>query len=195
MPSLDEKRRTPCAPAPGVSTASATENLPQAHLPPTLNLATEEGADPGSPKNEFDPCQNAKPCSPFFNHDTPRCSVDNFRSKTSLHVSVRDLEAQNGLTPCDTPEARPSPGEKGTLKPWATSTNIFGREKSRCLTKPKQRGCDCMSNLPKRQRLLIKILIALVIVGAMVGIGVGISLKVGGTVYKDQNSTAKIGSV
>jgi uncharacterized membrane-anchored protein YitT (DUF2179 family) len=52
-----------------------------------------------------------------------------------------------------------------------------------------------MSNLPKRQKLLLKILIALVIVGAMVGIGVGISLRVGGGVYKDQNSTSKIGTV
>ena len=52
-----------------------------------------------------------------------------------------------------------------------------------------------MSNMPKRQKLLIKLFIALVIIGAMVGIGVGISLKVGGGVYKDQNSTAKIGSV
>jgi len=52
-----------------------------------------------------------------------------------------------------------------------------------------------MSNLPKRQKLMIKLLVALVIVGAMVGIGVGISLRVGGGVYKNENSTAKIGNV
>lgn len=72
---------------------------------------------------------------------------------------------------------------------------MFGKEKSRCLTKPKPRGCHCMANMPKGQKLLIKFLIALLIVGAMVGIGVGISLKVGGGVYKNQNSTAKIGNV
>lgn len=52
-----------------------------------------------------------------------------------------------------------------------------------------------MSNMPKRQKLLIKLLIALVVIGAMIGIGIGISLKVGGRVYKNQNSTAKIGTV
>lgn len=41
----------------------------------------------------------------------------------------------------------------------------------------------------------MKLVIALVIVGAMVGIAVGISLKVGGEVYKDENSTSKIGDV
>jgi hypothetical protein len=72
---------------------------------------------------------------------------------------------------------------------------MFGREKSRCPTKPKPRRCRCMSGLPKRQRLLIKLLIALVVIGAMVGVGVGISLRVGGGVYKSQNTTSEIGSV
>jgi hypothetical protein len=195
MPSLEEKPLTSSAPAPIHSTTSSTENLSRSQIPPALKVATEKDAGLEAPTNEFDPCQNAKPCSPFYNHDTPRCSMDNFKSKTSLHVSIRDLEAQNGLTPSHTTDPRPSPGDTGTLKPWTTNTNIFGREKSRCLTKPKQRGCNCMSNLPPRQKLLIKILIAFLVVGAMVGVGVGISLKVGGRVYKNQNSTASIGSV
>lgn len=192
MPSLDEKRLLTSAPA--ISTTSLSQTLPRAPTLAALSTAKETGSDPESPKHEFDPCQNAKPCSPFFNHDTSRCSWDNFRSKSSLHVSIRDLEAQNALTPCDTPEAQPNPSTR-VHKPWTTRSNIFGREKSRCLTKPRQRGCHWLSNLPKRQKLLIKILIALVIVGAMIGVGVGISLKVGGRVYKDRNSTAQIGSV
>jgi hypothetical protein len=194
MPSLSEKRLTLSAP-PANSTTSSTENLRPSHVPPTLNLDAEKDAQVDPPHHEFDPCQNAKPCSPFYNHDTPRASMDYFKSKSSLHVAVRDLEAQNGLTPSQSTQARPNPGDTGTLKPWTTPTSIFGRDKSRCLTKPKPRGCSCVSNLPKRQKLLLKILIALVIVGAMVGIGVGISLRVGGGVYKDQNSTSKIGTV
>ena len=195
MSSLEEKPLTFSTAAPTHSTASSTDDLPRSQIAQPLNIAAEKPSCLEGPKNEFDPCQNAKPYSPFYNHDTPRCSMDNFKSKTSLHVSIRDLEAQNGLTPSPTTDPRPSPGEAGTLKPWTTNTSIFGREKSRCLTKPKQRGCHCMSSLPTRQKLLIKILIAFLIVGAMVGIGVGISLKVGGRVYKNQNSTAKIGSV
>ncbi|KAF7506362.1 hypothetical protein GJ744_011828 [Endocarpon pusillum] len=195
MPSFDEKPLTTSVRPPAASTTSSSDKLPRVHLLPAHNyLASKEGSL-CPPKGEFDPCQTSNPCSPFYNHDTPRGSMDNFKSKSSLHVSVRDLEAQNGLTPSQTNDPRPSPADGGALKPWTTSMGILGREKSRCLTKPKQRGCHCMSNLPKSQRFLIKLLIALVIVGAMVGIGVGISLKVGGGVYKNQNSTAKIGNV
>jgi hypothetical protein len=195
MPFFDEKPLTSSCLPPANSTTSSSDNLPPSHLPPALNPTSEKECGLNPPKHDFDPCQTANPCSPFYNHDTPRASIENYKSKSSLHVSVRDLEAQNGLTPSQTIDARPNPGDAGTLRPWTTSTSIFGREKSRCLTKPKPRGCHCMSNMPKRQKLLIKLLIALVVIGAMIGIGIGISLKVGGRVYKNQNSTAKIGTV
>lgn len=121
--------------------------------------------------------------------------MDHSKGKSSFHLSVRDLEAQKGLAASHTTVAQRSPSDGGTLKPWSKSIALFGKEKSPCLTKPKPRGCHCMSNLSRMQRLLIKFVIALVIVGAMVGIGVGISLRVGGGVYKNQNSTAKIGNV
>jgi hypothetical protein len=195
MPSLDEKPLTSSALAPANSATSSSDNLPRVHLQPNGNSAASKEPRLSNPNHDFDPCQTSNPCSPFYNHDSPRASMDNFKSKSSLHVSVRDLEAQSGLTPSQTNDPRPSPADGGTLKPWTTGTSMFGREKSRCLTKPKPRGCYCMSNLPKRQKLMIKLLIALVIVGAMVGIGVGISLRVGGGVYKNENSTAKIGNV
>jgi hypothetical protein len=195
MPYLDEKPLT-SSPSPALnSTTSSSDDLSGPSRPPVLSIAAEKEAGLCPSNLDFDPCQTANPCSPFYNHDTPRASTDNLRAKSSLHVSVRDLEAQNGLTPSHSAEVRPSPNDGGALRPWTTSTSIFGREKSRCLTKPKPRRCQCMSDLPRRQKLLIKILIALIIIGAMVGIGVGISLKVGGRVYKDQNSTAKIGTV
>lgn len=195
MPSFDEKPLT-SSPARDNSATSSSDHLPRSPVPHTINNAAEKEAGPTPSNHDFDPCQAANPCSPFYNHDTPRGSMDNHnKSKLSFHVCVRDLEGQHGLTPSQTPDTRPSPVDGGTLKPWTTSTSMFGREKSRCLTKPRQRGCDCMSSLPKRQKLLVKMLIALVIIGAMVGIGVGISIRVGGRVYKDQNSTSKIGTV
>lgn len=195
MPSLDEKPLNSSTFPSAQSTTSSSDNLPRTS-PPCLNTTTGKESGFSLPNHEFDPCQNAKPYSPFYNHDTPGGSAENLKAKTSLHVSVRDLEAQNALTPTQTIDARPSPGgDAGTLRPWTSSTSIFGREKSRCLTRPKPRRCSCMSNLPRRQKLLVKLLIALVIIGAMVGIGVGISLKVGGGVYKNENSTSKIGTV
>ncbi len=195
MPSFNEKPLTTSTLPLADSATSSSENLTRVHPSSDCDYLASKERGLCPPNNEFDPCQTSNPCSPFYNHDTPRCSMENFKSKSSLHVSVRDLEAQNSLTPPQTNDPRPSPADGGALKPWRTSVSIFGRDKSRCLTKPKQRGCHCMSDLPKRQKFLIKLLIALVIVGAMVGIGVGISLKVGGGVYKNQNSTAKIGNV
>jgi hypothetical protein len=194
MPSLDEKPLTSSAPPPATSGGGCCEKLSRSHIPPCLKINTEKDPNITPAHHEFDPCANAKPCSPFYNHDSPRGSMD--RSKTSLHVCVQDLEAQNGLTPLQTNEVRPSPADSGALRPWTTRTSMFSRTgKSPCLTKPKPRGCAWLSNMPRKQRLLVKLLIALVIVGAMVGIGVGVSLRVGGGVYKNQNSTSKIGSM
>ena len=194
MPSFDKKPLTASAPLPVNPATPSSDNLPRSNPPPACSLAVSQGVGLCPPNHDFDPCQTSNPCSPFYNHDTPRGSTDNLKSKSSLHVSVRDLEAQNGLTPSQSADARPSPAKGGKWKPWTASTSIFIREKSRC-TKPKPWRCNWLSDMPKRQKLVIKLLIALVIVGAMVGIGVGISLKVGGGVYKNQNSTAKIGNV
>ena len=60
------------------------------------------------------------------------------------------------------------------------------------MTKPKRKRLECYSNLSKKQKLLVKLLIALVVIGAVVGIGVGISIRVGGGVYKNENSTSEI---
>ena len=50
-----------------------------------------------------------------------------------------------------------------------------------------------MRRLTRRQRIWVKILIALIIVGAAVGIGVGVSRAVGSGVWKNINSQTKIG--
>ncbi|KIV78399.1 hypothetical protein PV11_10121 [Exophiala sideris] len=127
--------------------------------------------------SDYDPCSTAKITSPFYlyKHDSPRPSFDVSRSPPQL--SLRDLEAgMNDLSPSVSQEKRDAQ-----------------EKKKQCLTRPKQRGCAWLKQLPPRQRLMIKMLIALVIIGAMVGLAVGITIAVHGGVYKNNNQTTSIG--
>jgi len=55
----------------------------------------------------------------------------------------------------------------------------------------RRKAWNCLGGLPKKQRLCIKILIALVLIAAAVGIGVGISRAVGGTTYSTRAGYTK----
>lgn len=199
MAALDEKNLSPSSILPPTSNSPSSQHPPRSQGPPTSTLASVQEGDVDPPKADFDPCENAKPCSPFYNHDTPRASMENCMLKPVVSVSVRDLEAQSqsGLTPSHTTDHPSNPVYAGTRKPWDTTAPcIRGRDKPSCLTKPKQsRGCLRLSDLRRRYRLMVKFLIGFLILGTIVGIGVGVSLRVGGGVYKTQNSTVKIGSV
>ncbi|KIW42549.1 uncharacterized protein PV06_06089 [Exophiala oligosperma] len=158
--------------------------------------ASPPSTEPKEASSDYDPCVNAKITSPFYlyNHDSPRPSFDVNR-KSFPQVTLRDLEAGTGtgtgtpnLTPTVTQEKRDAQNDVagGRLKFWQTP-------KKQCLTRPKQRGCGWLKQMPKRQRLLVKVLIAMVIIGAMVGIAVGITAAVHGGVYKNNNSTTSLG--
>ncbi|EXJ65341.1 hypothetical protein A1O7_01682 [Cladophialophora yegresii CBS 114405] len=145
------------------------------------------------PTSEFDPCSNAKFTSPFYlyKHDSPRPSFDVSKSQDPVHVSVndlKDLEAGScNLSPSISQEKRDAQNA-------ATTTRFrFWKRQKQCMTKPKQRGCAWFSRLSPRQRIVVKILIGLLILGAAVAIAIGVSIKVGGGVYKSNNTTAEIG--
>lgn len=154
---------------------------------------------------DFNPCSNAKITSPFYlyHHDSPRVSGDVKRPPVVVH----DLEAEAGVrvgvgvgTGMDTGMSMGtstlSPSitqEKQDAHRARTSRFHFWKRAKPCMTKPKPRGCTCLSHMPPKQRLLVKILIAVLIIGAMVGIAVGISIRVGGGVYKTNNSMRPIG--
>ncbi|KIX00379.1 uncharacterized protein Z518_10518 [Rhinocladiella mackenziei CBS 650.93] len=141
-----------------------------------------------TPKSEFDPCCNAKITSPFYlyNHDSSRPSFD-VKKPDPVQVAIHDVEAGTAnLSPSITQEKRDAQNAV------AHRFKFWKREKQ-CMTKPKPRGCMWLKQLPPRQRLIVKLLMALVIIGAMVGIAVGITASVHGGVYKSNNSTTPIG--
>ncbi|KIV94464.1 hypothetical protein PV10_02231 [Exophiala mesophila] len=141
------------------------------------------------PQADYNPCSNAKIASPFYlyNHDSPRPSFD-VKNSDSATTTIKDLEAgPPNLTPTITEEKRDAQAKnKGIFRFWSN--------KQSCMTKPQRRGCGWLSRLPPKQRLLVKILIALTIIGAAVGIAVGISIRVNGRVYKSNNSSVQIGN-
>ncbi|KIW72028.1 hypothetical protein PV04_00252 [Phialophora macrospora] len=145
------------------------------------------------PKSEFDPCSNAKFTSPFYlyKHDSPRPSFDVTKSQDPVHVSVNDLkDLEAGSF-----NLSPSISQEKTAAQNAVTKNrfMFWKTQKQCMTKPRQRGCAWLSRLSPRQRIVVKILIGLLVVGVAVAIAVGISIKVGGGVYKSNNTTSEIG--
>ncbi|EXJ79068.1 hypothetical protein A1O3_08569 [Capronia epimyces CBS 606.96] len=158
-------------------------------MPPVIEATelTEQRPPTSMSRSEFDPFCNAKITSPFYlyKHDSPRPSFE--AEKPLPHVAARDVEAGAvDLSPTITQE-------KQDAQETATRRFRFWGAKKHCMTKPKNRGCAWLARLTPRQRLLVKILIALVAIGAMVALAVGISIRVHGGVYKNNNSTTSIG--
>lgn len=194
----DEK--TPNLPSndPANLVAEASQHSLRLHGQPALTLATGKGGEIDSSKVDFDPCEHASPYSPFYNHDTPRPSTEAGKLICSPRVTVRDLEAQTptGLTPYQTTEALPESDTNGTKRSWVTANCRFGKDGSRYMVQLKRpRKCPRISDLPKGPRILVRIVLSFFLVAAMVGVGIGISLKVGGGVYRTENSSSKIAGV
>lgn len=127
---------------------------------------------------EFDPHVGAKPCSPFYSHDINNNSLEFLKNESTItaqRYGSNDLESGTPSTP-----------QKRSLE-------VHGRCQQSKLWIQKKRRCDCMSSLTKRQRLYVKLVLALFIVGAMIGIAMGITVAVGGGVWKSANVRGSFG--
>lgn len=51
-----------------------------------------------------------------------------------------------------------------------------------------KRSCSCLSQLSKRNRLIIRVLIVLLVIGIAVGVGVGISKPLGAPIWGQKNN-------
>ncbi|KAL9112415.1 MAG: hypothetical protein Q9227_003257 [Pyrenula ochraceoflavens] len=154
---------------------------------------------------EYNPSVNAKPCSPFYNHDVARPSVDHSKTASQTRINLaqvdtNDLEAGGAGTSkssLDVVKQEHAAEADGSVKIWpgrlARILRLQGQPKKKSMCRVKQRGKPWLPGLTPKQRLMVKLLIALVIIGAMVGIGVGISKAVGGGVWKSDNQTSQIG--
>ncbi|PGH03932.1 hypothetical protein GX51_03768 [Blastomyces parvus] len=132
----------------------------------------------GSPaSSDFDPSRGAKPLSPFYVHPTTRTSLEQVRSEAQAYCQGYKLhDAENGYQVPVKPSMDGQASDRGL---WGCPNTT--RKKSKWL-----------GRLTRKQRLAVKVLIALFIAGSMVGIGLGISISLGGGVWKSKNQQGEI---
>lgn len=146
------------------------------------------------------------PHSPFYTH--PPSSNEIVRMTQSANRSQSHLEKDvesgvetpfshaDGFSPFSKSLAVQSQTEctmwpsKQTLKQQNKATKTVKRNKRMCAP-----VLNAWSNCTKRQRLLIKIAIALFVIGAAVGLGVGISVAVKGAYYTSDGQSQQVGVV
>ncbi|EEH04036.1 conserved hypothetical protein [Histoplasma capsulatum G186AR] len=145
-------------------------------LPPSPNPCL---LPPGSPAgSDFDPSRGAKPFSPFYTHPTTRTSLEQVRSEAQACCQGYKLhDAENGYQAPIKPSMDCQGSDRGL---WRVGPNNA------------QKKSKWLGRLSRKQRLVVKVLIALFIAGAMVGIGLGISISLGGGVWKSKNQQAEI---
>ncbi|OJJ46869.1 hypothetical protein ASPZODRAFT_131767 [Penicilliopsis zonata CBS 506.65] len=136
--------------------------LPSTHS----NLSAED-----NPAIEFDPCVGAKPCSPFYRH------------ATITTQSVERLTVQPKLSNGDYNMPQVESGENTNR---SQSFDISNADRAR-LWKDKRRNRSWLRSLSKKQKLTVKIVIAIVTVGTMIAIALGITAAVGGGVWKSHH--------
>ncbi|KAF2876323.1 hypothetical protein BDV95DRAFT_222638 [Massariosphaeria phaeospora] len=136
---------------------------------------------------------SSNPYSAFYKHPDARRSTDGSAppSKTHLGLTVqeRDLEAGPPLSAASTQQPKVSvDGRVKECTMWPSKQAVMDKRK----TSKRARGCNLFKNLNSKQRLWVKIVIALIIVAAAVGLGVGISRAVGGGVWSGDGQSKTI---
>ncbi len=138
-----------------------------------------------SPAEEYDPT-SSHPFSAFYSHPTTRTSLEQHKSESKVNIKIyeQDLEAGSRIVP-----SSDIPRMKKDCTVWPGKRQLLEKR----MKMERNKGCNPMRNLSKRQKLWIKVLIAMIIVGAAIGLGIGISKATGSGVFKTTNSQTTIG--
>ncbi|MCJ1377303.1 hypothetical protein MMC17_000397 [Xylographa soralifera] len=143
-----------------------------------------------TPSEEYDPT-STHPFSAFYSHPTTRTSFEQLKSTSTANIAIKvyetDLESGSRTRFSSEPPASIAHKECSV---WPRHHQLA--QKSRALERSK--GCSPLRKLGKKQKLLVKILIAFFIVGAVTAIAVGVSKAVNAGVYKNNTQQTQIGS-
>lgn len=188
--------------APPASDAPSKKTPPALSVPPAAaHLSTpstrEQSLDVSrTPTGKDSDLDLSNPFSAFYTHDTPSRQTHALpesamapTSKTNLDVYHPDVEGQP-MSACTTQTHKqfPNGGKQCTM--WPSRQTLIDEAKAR---KHARGGCHPLRGLTKRQRLWVKIVIALFIVAAAVGVGVGVSKAVGAGVWSGDGQSRQIG--
>lgn len=171
----------------GATIETSPGTAPALRSPPSneSNLST-----PAEKELGFD---SSNPYSAFYKHPDARRSMDGASptSKPTLQVSVyeRDTEAGHPLSAATTQAPKVSvDGRVKECTMWPSRQTILERKKMN----QRAKGCNLFRSLSTKQRLWVKIFIALLVIAAAVGLGLGISKAVGGGIWKGRGQTTHI---
>lgn len=173
------------------------EALPTTHLPkpsytfrekPSIDSLdssyTRPAADQSpAAENEYDPT-SMHPFSPFYSYPTTRTSFEQQKSESKVNIAIYQHDLESGSRVAQSVDAPRYP-QQGTV--WQASQS----QKSLCCQKNKDHRV--FRDLSKKQRLLVKLLIAFCVIGAAVGLGIGIAKATGTGIWKNENSQSAIG--
>ncbi|KAH6612516.1 hypothetical protein C7974DRAFT_79725 [Boeremia exigua] len=164
---------------------------------PSSNASTMTTATADATAKEMD-IDSSNPYSAFYKHPDARRSLDNAsapQSKVHLDINTfeRDLEAGAPLSAATTQQL-PKVSVDGRVREvkectmWPSRQAVLEKRKDH----KRKKGCNLFQGLTSKQRLWIKIIIALLVIGAAVGLGVGISRAVGGGVWAGDGKSKEI---
>ncbi|KAL2825887.1 hypothetical protein BJY01DRAFT_230001 [Aspergillus pseudoustus] len=169
---VDEKATDP------IITSSELE--PQQITQHTQHLTVSTHHTQSTTQADYDPHIGAKPYSPFYRHATPS-------SKLSRLTSQRKRSRSVGMV------TSPIDDVEGGVPAWQRLYDDETRNtRESKLWTQERRYCDCLSGMSKRQRMALKIAIAVVILGSMVAIALGITAAVGGGVWSGVHQQEKL---
>lgn len=147
------------------------------------------------------------PHSPFYQHRPDSIDRGHSRSNSKVNVALNEKDLEAGTTvplAIHAPDAEPFTSKVSVdcnkeCKMWPSKQTLMERRKAERRKKRDGkmcRGCapvvDFWETKTKRERLVMKIVLALLCIGVVVGIAVGITIAVHGSVYVSDNRTAKI---
>lgn len=140
-----------------------------------------------APQPDYDPSIGAKPYSPFYRHATTPSAASAIARLTSQRKRTRSFGI---ASPIDDLESGSRPPWKRLSDDEARNMSTTNRESK--LWAQKKRHFDCLSGLTKKQRMAVKIVIAVVVVGSMVAIALGITAAVGGGVWSGNHRSEQV---
>ena len=121
--------------------------------------------------HEFDPSIGAKPYSPFYSHITPTISYEQLTLETK--AANRNLSHL-----CEMEVGGPYSALRGESPRRSKLWDEVKEPRS------------CMHSLSHRQRMAVKVVIAIITVGSMIGIALGITAAVGGPAWRESTKNA-----
>lgn len=160
---------------------------------PSIYSAPDDSEEQ-KPEDDFDPSIGAKPYSPFYRHHTAQTTkvrsleVRSRRDTTNESQHINDIELGQ--------ESNTNPHNENTKKFPFSLLELVSRRKTirrSNLWAQDNREGSCLRGLSEKQRLAVKLIIALITLGGMIGIALGITVAVGGGVWAGRRRVSPIG--